>query len=262
VWKRGSTTISGATASSYTATLAGTYTVTVTSNGCSATSSGVIVSVNTAPTATITAGGATTFCAGGSVTLNGNTGTGLTYLWKLNGTAISGATGSSYSATTAGTYSLTVTSGGCSTTSAGLAVMVTSAPSATITTAGPTSFCAGGSVLLNANSGTGLSYVWKRNGTSISGATANSYSASLAGTYTVAVTNNGCTRTSTGVVVSNSAGNTVTFLLNLDRYGAETTWLIRSGSTTYCQRWTLHQPNEQWSLCANSSLYLLGFWLL
>ncbi|MFN3876216.1 MAG: fibronectin type III domain-containing protein, partial [Flavobacteriales bacterium] len=43
---------------------------------------------------------------------------------------------------------------------------------ATITAGGPTTFCAGGSVVLSANTGTGLTYQWRRNGAKISGATA------------------------------------------------------------------------------------------
>ena len=44
--------------------------------------------------------------------------------------------------------------------------------------------------LLTATGGT--SYQWSRNGTRISGATAATYSATLAGTYSVLITNNGC----------------------------------------------------------------------
>jgi hypothetical protein len=54
-----------------------------------------------------------------------------------------------------------------------------SAPLASVTPAGPTSFCIGGSVVLNANTGGGLSYQWKFNGNSISGATLSSYTASI-----------------------------------------------------------------------------------
>jgi len=62
-------------------------------------------------------------------------------------------------------------------------------PSAIITAAGPTTFCQGGSVVLNANTGTGLTYQWALNGTNISGATNASYTANAAGSYTVTVFN-------------------------------------------------------------------------
>lgn len=202
VWRRNGTTISGATASSYSATTAGSYTVAITSNGCTTTSSAVSITVGTAPSATITAGGSTTFCSGGSVTLSANTGTGLTYQWRRNGTTISGATASSYSATQAGTYTVVVSSGGCSTTSAGSAVTVNAGPTASITAGGATGFCSGGSVVLSAATGTGYTYSWRRNGTAISGATASSYTATQAGSYTVVVTASGCTATSSAVTVT------------------------------------------------------------
>ncbi|MFM7496509.1 MAG: cohesin domain-containing protein, partial [Bacteroidota bacterium] len=62
-------------------------------------------------------------------------------------------------------------------------------PTATITAAGNTTFCQGGSVVLNANTGTGLTYQWSLNGSSISGATNASYTANAAGSYTVTVFN-------------------------------------------------------------------------
>ncbi|HRH68063.1 MAG TPA: T9SS type A sorting domain-containing protein [Flavobacteriales bacterium] len=201
VWKRNGTTITGATASSYTATLAGTYTLVVTNGGCSTTSSATTVTVGTAPAATITAGGSTTFCSGGSVVLSGNTGTGYTYVWKRGGTAISGATGSSYTASVAGSYTLTVSNGGCETTSAATTVTVTAGPTATITAGGATSFCTGGSVVLTSNTGTGYTYVWKRGGTTISGATSSSYTASVAGSYTVTISSGSCSSTSLAATV-------------------------------------------------------------
>ena len=221
-WKNNGTNINGATSASYTATTAGSYTLVVTnSNGCSATSTATSVTVNAIPTATITAGGATSFCQGGSVVLNANTGAGLTYQWKNNGTNINGATSASYTATTAGSYTVVVTnSNGCSATSSATSVTVNALPIVTISVGGTTTFCQGDSVLLNANTGTGLTYQWKNNGTNISGATNATYSANSAGTYSVVVTNtNGCSSSSsaTTVIVNTlpiatiSVGGTTTF---------------------------------------------------
>jgi hypothetical protein len=59
------------------------------------------------------------------------------------------------------------------------------------------------SVILNANTGSGLTYKWKKNGANISGATKTSYAAKTAGTYKVQVTNqSACTKLSAGVVVT------------------------------------------------------------
>jgi hypothetical protein len=65
---------------------------------------------------------------------------------------------------------------------------------------------------LNANTGTGLSYQWKNNGTNISGATAASYTANASGSYTVVVTNsNNCSATSAATLVTVNTSTTPTF---------------------------------------------------
>lgn len=222
IWKRNGTTISGATASSYTATQTGSYTVAVTNSGCTVTSSATSVTVSTtAVSASLTAGGATAFCTGGSVVLSASTGTGYTYAWKRSGTTISGATGSSYTATQAGSYTVTITSGSCSSTSSGVTVTVNALPTASLTAAGSTSICSGGNVVLNANTGTGYTYVWKRNGTTISGATGSSYAATQAGSHAVTVTSGGCSSTSSAVTVTVVSGTV-------------TASLTAGGATTFC----------------------------
>ena len=60
-------------------------------------------------------------------------------------------------------------------------------PAATITPAGSTTVCAPATVLLNANTGTGLTYQWEIGGSAITGATTSSYTASTTGTYNVIV---------------------------------------------------------------------------
>jgi hypothetical protein len=176
-------------------------------NACgTSTSAPVSVTVNSLPSATITAGGPTTFCSGGSVVLNAVIAANRTYQWKKNGVDISGAALSSYTATIGATYKVTVTNTvtGCSKTSAsGTKVIVNAKPAATITPQGPITFCAGGSVVLAANTGTGLTYKWKKGGNNISGATLSNYTATTQGTYRVEVTNsNGCSKLSPVVTVT------------------------------------------------------------
>ncbi|MBD0259279.1 MAG: T9SS type A sorting domain-containing protein, partial [Cytophagales bacterium] len=94
-----------------------------------------------------------------------------------------------------------------------VAVTATDSPEATavINPAGPTTFCLGQNVVLNgAGSGTGMSYQWRRNGVAIAGATGSSYTATLAGDYTLFVANgNGCSKTSAPVNVKVSQLPTV-----------------------------------------------------
>jgi hypothetical protein len=195
------------TTNSITATVGTTGgNVTVTANvSCgSSTPQTLAVTVNANPVATATAAGTTTFCQGGSVVINANTGTGLSYQWKLNGTNITGATGSSYTATANGNHTVVVTNtSGCSDTSSQVAVTVLAAPNATATPATSTTFCQGGNVVINATTGTGLTYQWQDNGTNITGATGNSYTATATGNYSVIITNtNSCSDTSSVVAVT------------------------------------------------------------
>lgn len=198
-WKLNGNLINGATNSSFVASTSGSYTVTTTVNSCSKTSLPVVVTVNPFPSALISAGGPTTFCKGGQVTLMAPSGAGLTYKWKKSGVVINGATSQTYLAKTSGNYKAVVTSsGGCtSTTVNATTVTVNNLPVATVTPLGPTTFCAGGSVVLQANTGAGLSYKWKKNGNFINAATNPTYTATQAGNYKIQVSNTaGCTKLS------------------------------------------------------------------
>src|SRR6185436_1486126 len=205
-WKKNGTNISGATASSYIASTSGNYSVHINNSCGSDISSPVTVTANSLPSAAITPSGSTTFCSGESVELTVPYGANKTYQWKKGAVNISGATLSDYTTTVGGNYKLIVTNTvtGCSKTSTNPTVVtVNPLPNATITPQGPTTFCAGGSVVLHANTGTGLIYQWKKGGNNIGGATNINYTASLGGNYKVRVTNSsGCSKMSSGVTVT------------------------------------------------------------
>ena len=181
----------GATTQSINATTSGTFTVTVYGNGCSSTSAPVQVSVIPNPSAVVTASGSLSFCQGGSVTLVAPPGG--TYLWS------NGAVTQSISVTSAGVYSVVVTANGCSTTSANQQVNVLPVPPATVTASGSLTFCEGGSVGLMAPAG--FSYAWS------TGATTQSIVASATGAYSVTVSDNTCSATSSPVAVTAVVNN-------------------------------------------------------
>lgn len=164
--------------------------------------------------ASISAASATTFCKGGSVVLHSNVSSSVSsYQWKKNGTAITNATNANYTAKSSGAYTLTVkNSCGKTATSNTINVTVNPLPGATITPSGTVNICSGDSIKLKANTGTSLTYKWKRNGIIISGATSSTYVAKTAGNYKVTVTKTttGCSKTSAATTVTINCANAIT----------------------------------------------------
>jgi|GEM_PF-2473278 len=187
-WYNYNQIISGATASIYQVTTSGSYTVKVIDGSCNATSSATVVNVNNLPNSNVSSSGNTTFCSGNSITLTSQ-GTG-SYLWNT------GAVTKSITVSQTGSYSVVITANGCSSSSSTTNVTVNQTPTATITPQGNTTFCQGGSVMLQAG-GTG-NYVWNTNATSSTINVLNS------GTYTLQVTNNGCVGSASQQVTVNS----------------------------------------------------------
>ena len=161
----------------------------------------------------ISAAASTTFCQGSSVVLNSDVSSSVTsYQWKKNGTNITNATSAGYTAKTNGAYTLVVTNScGKTATSNTISVTVNPLPAATITPSDTVTICTGESVKLKANVGTSNSYVWKRNGVIIQGATSSSYTATKAGNYRVTVTKTttGCSKTSAAITVVIHCANAV-----------------------------------------------------
>ena len=220
-WYLNGNPINGATNVTYNATASGDYTVVVTTAGCSsAASAPTTVTVQAAPPIpTINAGGPTSFCTGGSVTLTSSSATGNQ--WYVGGNPINGETNQQYVASTSGNYTVVVTAGACSSTSVVTTVTSSAVPATpTITPAGPTTFCAGGTLKLSSSSATGNQ--WYLNGNSINGATSQDYSATLAGDYTVIVTTGGCSSAASGAVT-----------ITLDPTPATPT-ISAGGATSFC----------------------------
>lgn len=197
IWSTSSTT------ETTTVNSANTFTVTVTdSNGCTGIAS-TTVTMNPQISPVITGGNS--FCAGDSLTIT--TGTYSSYHWNTT------STNQSITVHSGNTYRVTVTDAqGCTGTASHL-VIVNQDPAPSITPSGPTTFCSGDSVTLDA--GSFASYFWS------DGSTTQSIIVNTASTYTVTVlNNNGCSGTaSQAITVHSSPSPTIT----------------PSGSTTFCQ---------------------------
>ena len=227
-WQKNSTDISGATSATYTtpATAIGDngaqYSVVVFNGAGTATSDKATLTVSAAsggpgaPTIgtqpanqSVVAGKTATF----TVTASGSDGGGpLTYQWQKNGTDIPGATSSTYTtqATAIGDsgakYSVVVINGTgfvisnqatLTVTAAAGAPVITTEPAAQTVTEGQTA-----TFSVTATGTAPLTYQWKKGGTVIAGATSS--------TYTTPATSSADNAAVFTVVVSNSAGTTVT----------------------------------------------------
>lgn len=154
--------------------------------------------------------------AGGDVTFSVSaSGTGLSFQWNFNGSAIAGAQSATYSITGvtsshAGTYTVRVTNAGGTIASSGAVLTVTAAAAPTITLhpiAQTTS--AGGAVTFSvvaAGSGP-FTYQWLKDGATVAGATnaslvLSNLTSAAAGSYTVAVSNNAGSTTSNAATLT------------------------------------------------------------
>ena len=157
---------------------------------CSQTQSGTAtVTVNATP-ATPTISGSGSFCTGGSSVLTSSSATGNQ--WYLNGGLLSGSTSQTYNTTASGSYTVIVTTNGCSSSVSSATIVTMNAIPSTpnISAGGATTFCSGGSITLTSSSTTGNQ--WYIDGSVISGATSQTYDATVSGSYTVIVTTNSC----------------------------------------------------------------------
>lgn len=203
-------TASGQTVSIPNATTAnsGNYSLTIAASGCTSTATVQSVVVNPTPPAP-TLSGNSPVCAGSSINLNASA-TGGTYYWTgpnsfsstLQNPSISPAT-----AANTGTYSAYYIENGCTSSAATYAVVVNALP-ATPVASSNSPVCVGNAITFTTPTVTGGSYSWSGpNAFSSASQNPSIATASLndAGTYSVTVTQNGCTSAAGTVTVSVTA---------------------------------------------------------
>ncbi len=194
-------TTQNASRSSATTAMAGTYSLTVTVNGCTSSAGTVSVTITAAPTVA-NAGPNQTVCPS-TATLAGNTATVGTGVWTLiSGTGTittpssptSGVTGLAIGANV---FQWTITNPPCTASSSQVTITRTnsSVPTPTITQAGAT---------LSSSAATGNQWYW--NGNLITGATGQTFTPTVNGTYTVIVTVSGCTSAVSNTITMSNVG--------------------------------------------------------
>ncbi|MBK9402190.1 MAG: T9SS type A sorting domain-containing protein [Bacteroidetes bacterium] len=201
-WQKNGTNIIGAISTSYLPTTNGTYKCILTDDyGCSrASTNQITVNVLPLPSATITPTGSQEICKNDSVVVSVPANVNNTYQWYKGNILLSGQTANLYTAKSAGNYKAIVTgANGCTKTSSTYKLSVYKS---TASAFGPTTFCAGGSVVLGSSNNGSISWLWKLNNVNIPGAVAQFYAATQAGTYKVLTTNaNGCTSVTNAINV-------------------------------------------------------------
>lgn len=207
-WQRDGQPLATTRESTFEAASAGTYRVIVRDSVCgtSFTSSEITIQLRAALQPSITTTGPTDFCAGSAAaTLTVNTpNAGLLYQWYRNGQSLGIAFQPSLIVTEAGRYQLFVKDSVCKVgaLSAEVTVNVRPLPEATVTPEVNGAVYAPFKAKLKANEGVGLTYQWFKEGMEMAGETGSVYEAGESGSYSVRVSREGCSRTSSALGIS------------------------------------------------------------
>jgi hypothetical protein len=238
----------------------GTYTVTydIAAGVCAAYSTTTTVVINSLPTATASVS-AITACTGTVLNLTGGASGMSSYAWT-------GPAGVTYSASaavqsptvtmasTSGAFTLTVTdANGCQNTATTSAVTVTTVTASA--SVAPTSVCAGGTVTLTGGPASMGAYSWSGPAGTIFNPNATTQSptvtmGTVGGTFTLTVTENGCTATATTASVT---VNQLPILTN-----SPLTQTVCSGSATTLVTLTA-TPASSYSWSASTASGITGF---
>jgi len=221
-WYKDGNLIEGATGSSYTVTQIGTYSVEPDFGRCAGSMRSNEIQVTLPGSANsmgikIKGNATRDICTGQTITLeseitNEQPGFTFTYQWYKDNTPIAGATSATYQATAAGSYKVrSVPGSNCPMTSAEVKLNTRATTDLLTIEGGETQVkCTGQTITLTSKlkdtSLTGT-YKWYKNGTEITGASANTYGATDIGSYYVTLTEaGGCVIKSNVVNVTNRSG--------------------------------------------------------
>lgn len=234
----------GATTQSTYVTTFGTVSCDITTDCGTITDTVTLSSPSTAPEVTVTAT-PDVACPGDSIDISTNLVSGASWLWST------GDITQAIVVDTVGTFTVTVTNCGGSTTQS---VTVNLPPAVTAAITGETSLCAGDSILLSANAGSGLSYEWS------TGDSTETIYVNSVGTYSVTVTN--CTGSdSTGITISTTppANPMVTVLGNDTVCQGQSVGLVASGAGvggTY--HWSSGETTSTVNITASGDYFVTG----
>jgi peroxiredoxin family protein len=201
-WYKNGTAITGATSQTYTVTNSGSYKVVKTSGNNSVSSNEIIVLVNSLPTLAAITGNLSATVGSNSTLANSTTGG----VWTTSDNSVatintSGVVSALKTGTTTITYTYT-NSNNCSNTVSTLYTVTTNTTivAPIISAATTTTFCDGQNVVLSSNDAANIQ--WYKNGTAITGATSQTYSATTSGIYKVIKTSGNNTATSNEITVT------------------------------------------------------------
>lgn len=178
-------------------------------------------------------------CGNGMISLTASGSTG-NYRWYLpdGGNNTANPLNLSISVTTE--YEVVAWSGSCESPRVTVNAYVYNSPIANISAGGPTTFCSGSNVTLNASTGSGYTYQWKKDGADISGATNSSYAATEAGSYSVFINVPSCgSATSSAISVTTRSSGT---------------WLGQNTSWENNTNWCGGIPTSSTNVIINSGL--------
>ena len=202
-----------ATGTSYTANVVGDYQLKASTNdGCEEFSSVVTITSGNTPSPPGLTATATEFCPGKTVELTATFQSGENIAWLKDNSVINNQSNSTYIAASSGSYvAQAISNDGCKANSTPIVLNELQGVTATLAASLP-AFCPDvNSITLTATNASNANFYWRENGSEIASTTANSYNVTSDGLYSVVIVlQNGCSDTSSVVVLNNASNPVVT----------------------------------------------------